>query len=652
MKLTIAHSPIRSILATVLILGAVVFTGWLYLKDSSSAADIRNFDPGNIMSDAVMSNKSTMSIQDIQNFLNSKNYCDNRNVHMAAWYPHLQYNIKDGRFVCMARDSFNGKSAAQIIWQVAQDYSINPQFLIVLLEKEQGLITDTWPNHVQYRTATGFGCPDTAPCDSQYFGLENQLRQAANLFRTVLNGGWSNYPVGNTYVQYHPNAACGGSVINIQNRATSALYRYTPYQPNASALAAGYGTGDGCGAYGNRNTWGLFTDWFGDPTSGIYLDISKAKQDIDYLRSQQPDQMASSVGNVIPEYDSAPRVWQNYEKGVAIWTPTYGAYFIPYNSTYTRWRELGGSIGSLGVPRSAAVYESSDGRTWQNFSGGFIIYTSENGGWEIVPGPIADQWTLTGGSLGDLKRPLSGVTINSNGYRQQKFENGLVVRKDHSSPAYAIIGNMSTTWSGQQSSIGPPTSSTTIEPNGHTWQSFKNSVLIQLPNGQIYPVAYDGFYNKWQQLGGSFGALGRPTSSQTLESDGRLWQNFENGVIIKKAKNSTPYEVKFGPIYDRWQGIGGSVGALGAPRSSAYTETDGRSWQDFEKGTIIESPLTGAWEVEGNFYGYWKEHGGSLGLLGKPTGAKLIEDNGTRWQSFEKGKIVWNPQNGWSIDKA
>ncbi|MBH2007642.1 hypothetical protein I8H83_03500 [Candidatus Saccharibacteria bacterium] len=236
---------------------------YVVFQSTSRAADIRSFDPGNIMSDAVMSNKSSMSVQQIQTFLDSKNACNNTNTHMASWYPHLQYSIRDGKFVCMAKESFGGKSAAQIIWQVAQDYSINPQALIVLLEKEQGLVTDTWPNSVQYRTATGYGCPDTAPCDAQYFGLENQLKQSANLFRVVLNGGWSNYPVGYTFVQYNPNAACGGSLVHIQNRTTSALYRYTPYQPNQSALNAGYGSGDSCGAYGNRNFWLLFTDWFG-----------------------------------------------------------------------------------------------------------------------------------------------------------------------------------------------------------------------------------------------------------------------------------------------------------------------------------------------------------------------------------------------------
>lgn len=263
----------RIIIATlaIVISGIAAILGWTYLAQKTSAADMSKFDPGNIMSDAVMSNKDSMSVQQIQAFLNSKNACNNTNTYMASWYPHLQYTIRDGKFVCMAQDTFNGKSAAQIIWQVGQDYNINPQFLIVLLEKEQGLVTDTWPNHIQYRSATGFGCPDTAACDSKYFGLENQLRNAANLFRTVLNGGWSNYPVGWTYVQYNPNASCGGKVINIQNRATSALYRYTPYQPNQSAINAGYGLGDGCGAYGNRNTWALFTDWFGNPNGGIQI---------------------------------------------------------------------------------------------------------------------------------------------------------------------------------------------------------------------------------------------------------------------------------------------------------------------------------------------------------------------------------------------
>ena len=246
----------------------IAVLSFLIVKNLSiTKATVSGFDAGNIMSDYVMSNSSTMSEADIQNFLKSKNPCNDTRIYLANYYPHLHYNIRDGHFVCMADDIFHGETAAHIIWQAAQDYRINPQVILTLLEKEQGLITDTWPNHKQYNSATGFGCPDTAACDAQYFGLKNQVRHAATLFREVLDGGWTNYPLGNTYVQYNPDPACGGSTINIRSRATSALYRYTPYQPNAGALANHPGTAP-CGAYGNRNFYSFFTDWFGNPTIG------------------------------------------------------------------------------------------------------------------------------------------------------------------------------------------------------------------------------------------------------------------------------------------------------------------------------------------------------------------------------------------------
>ena len=246
-------------------------------KDNNvaDAANLREFDPGYIMSDYQMGNYNSMSEAEIWNFLKQKGNCNDTRTYLADQYTSYSYHIKDGHFVCLADETFgegtaygdgapNGASAAHIIWQAAQDYRINPQVLIVLLQKEQGLITDSWPNNRQYRSATGYGCPDTAACDSKYYGFKNQVRQAASMFRAVLDGGWTNYPLGNNYIQYNPNSSCGGSVVNIRSLATSALYRYTPYQPNSAALNAGYGTGDSCSAYGNRNFYSYFEDWFGE----------------------------------------------------------------------------------------------------------------------------------------------------------------------------------------------------------------------------------------------------------------------------------------------------------------------------------------------------------------------------------------------------
>ena len=251
------------------------------------AANLGAFDPGYIISDYQMGNYNSMSEADIQRFLTSKNPCSNRDW---SYYQRLSANKNytwhwaDGHFVCLSEERFGnndneigfqyGESAAHIIWQAAQDYRINPQVLIVLLQKETGLITDAIPNNGDYRKATGYGCPDTAACSSKYYGFKNQVRNAAALFRTVLDGGWTNYPLGNNYIQYNPNSGCGGSIVNVRSLATSALYRYTPYQPNAAALSAGYSTGDGCSAYGNRNFYSYFEDWFGGITWDGWPDLS------------------------------------------------------------------------------------------------------------------------------------------------------------------------------------------------------------------------------------------------------------------------------------------------------------------------------------------------------------------------------------------
>ena len=268
----------RTFLGAIFFFCMVATLSFLMMRglNSTSAA---GFSAGNIMSDAVMSDYDSMTVEEIQAFLTEKNPCDNRNYALyqeqSSLYPGVTWHWEggsDGHFVCLSEERFgdgtvigSGQTAAEIIYQAAQDYRINPQVLIVLLQKEQGLITDTYPHSGQYHSATGYGCPDTAACDTKYYGFKNQVRNAAALFRHVLDNGYAPYPEQTTgvYVRFSPNTSCGSSEVFIENRATSALYRYTPYQPNAAALAAGYGTGDVCSAYGNRNFYLYFTDWFG-----------------------------------------------------------------------------------------------------------------------------------------------------------------------------------------------------------------------------------------------------------------------------------------------------------------------------------------------------------------------------------------------------
>lgn len=275
------------------------------VDSDAGAASLAEFDPGYIISDWQMGNYASMTEAEIQAFLTAKNSCWQTSydyyLELTAASPGVKWHYEDGHFVCLSEELFGdgevigkGETAAHVIWQAAQDYRINPQVLLVLLQKETGLITDPIPNNYDYRKATGYGCPDTAPCSAEYYGLKNQIRHAAALFRTVLDGGWTNYPLGVNYVQYNPSWECGGSEVNIRSLATSALYRYTPYQPNAGALAAGYGTAY-CGAYGNRNFYLYFQDWFGGITEeGEWLSLDTPR----YMISKKNIAYFSVGGNV------------------------------------------------------------------------------------------------------------------------------------------------------------------------------------------------------------------------------------------------------------------------------------------------------------------------------------------------------------------
>ncbi|MEO6826817.1 MAG: hypothetical protein ABI255_04285 [Microbacteriaceae bacterium] len=237
----------------------------------AAAVDGSGFDPGNIISDANFFNGSAMDANSVQAFLNAQvptcrsGYTCLKDYRQDTW-------SRAADPMCNAYSGAAGESAAQIIARVGIVCNVSQKVLLVLLQKEQSLVSDTWPGAGQYRSATGFGCPDTAPCDAEFYGFYNQVYKAAWQYKRYTNPPGTSafftwFPVGHvSNVLYNPNGGCGSAPVVIRNQATAALYYYTPYQPNAAALANMYGEGDACSAYGNRNFWRLYSDWFGSPT--------------------------------------------------------------------------------------------------------------------------------------------------------------------------------------------------------------------------------------------------------------------------------------------------------------------------------------------------------------------------------------------------
>lgn len=258
--------------------------GLLSVLNDKATAGVPDWNAGYIISDQVFTDTSRMSVSQIQTFLNSKvPNCDTYGQALSEFggpdtngdgkvqrWEWGQANYSQTIFPCLKDVRVaDGRSAAQVIYDVSQQYGINPQVFMVLLQKEQGLVTDTWPLNRQYRAATGYGCPDTAACDSQYYWLDNQIEWSGKMYRAIMDNSpswYTPYELGNNFIKYNPNNSCGGSNVYIQNRATQALYNYTPYQPNQATLDAGWGTAY-CGAYGNLRFFQYFTSWFG-PTRG------------------------------------------------------------------------------------------------------------------------------------------------------------------------------------------------------------------------------------------------------------------------------------------------------------------------------------------------------------------------------------------------
>lgn len=270
------------------------------VQTKAFAASALDWQPGSIISDSIFYNGNDMTTEQIQTFLNTKvSTCDIWGTQPSEYGggTRAQYGASRGYpapYICL-KDYYENPtthennltvtagqlapipsgalSAAQIIKNASTTYNISARALLVLLHKESSgpLTVDTWPFPTQYRNAMGYGCPDTAPCDPAYAGLYNQITNAASQFVKYKNNptGYRHSAGHLNSVLYNPSSSCGASSVFIKTNATAGLYNYTPYQPNQAALNNLYGTGDACSAYGNRNFWRIYTDWFGSTQSPI-----------------------------------------------------------------------------------------------------------------------------------------------------------------------------------------------------------------------------------------------------------------------------------------------------------------------------------------------------------------------------------------------
>lgn len=210
-----------------------------------------DFNPNNIISDQEILDANAMSLAEIDAFLKSQggfiafnSFADPFGATLSA--AELIYNAAHN-FECDTAEQYRSYTRAQKE-QLCRPATINPKFLIVLLQKEQSLITAQNPTQKQLDWATGYGVCDSCSMDDpaiqRWKGFGKQVNSAAlQFFDYVKNPRLYRYKAGQTYTV--TNTGREPSVITIENNATAGLYNYTPHVYN-----------------GNYNFWKLWQRYF------------------------------------------------------------------------------------------------------------------------------------------------------------------------------------------------------------------------------------------------------------------------------------------------------------------------------------------------------------------------------------------------------
>lgn len=637
LKGSLVRSLFRSLgFALVLVLAVGVMQATT-TEQSAEAANPYAFNPSNIISDQVFYNPNTMNEASVQAFLNAMvpscaaGYTCLRNFSQST-------TSRSADAMCNGYAGAPNEPAARIIVKVALSCGINPQVLIVTLQKEQTLVTSRAPTSWAWKASMGYACPDTAACDTQYYGFYNQVYSGAWQFKRYGNPpGTSNYftwyPVGGyANVAYHPNAACGAPRTYIANKATAALYYYTPYQPNANALAAGYGaSGDPCSSYGNRNFFLYFSDWFGSVGS-------PGPAFIDAVYNSSGGQRGP-LGAAVTDYIAISGGYvRGYANGAITWAAPLGAHIL-MNPFRDYFNAHGGIAGPFGWPTSDAATIGS-GQV-QGFQGGAVTNTAANGLLNIM-GSLRPVYNTLGGLSGPLGWPTNN-TACSGATCVQTFEQGKLtttgngsaysITNDQMIAAYQAAGGASGRLG---AAVGPTVANLTA--GGGMLQSYANGVIAWTAAGGAHALS-GAIRTQFGALGGLGGYLGWPTGDQTCDTNNLCSQAFQGGTVYADANGATT--VMQAAILDLYTAMGGPSGTLGAPIGSSNPIGSGRV-QAFQNGAIAWSSIGGAQALTGSIRTAYGELGGVGGSFGWPvTGTNSFADNGGgQAQGFQNGVIL------------
>lgn len=608
--------------------------------------DSADFDPSYIVSDAQFFDDDALTEAQIQAFLDLKiGACDNTrclNVYKMDTFTRDATQVNGISDLCGRYEGANAETAARIIYKVQTACHISAKVILTTLQKEQGLVTSTAPSKTKLKIAMGYGCPDTAPCDERYYGFYNQVYMAASQLKryTDTNSSyWGSKRVGTTVkIGYHPNsfadpATCGKKSVYIGNKATHALYLYTPYTPNAAALANLWGTGDSCSSYGNRNFWRNYNAWF------------NLKEELYSRVAALPSATKTALGTVTSDAgcpDTANTCVINYQTGVVSFSFMGSSVQVSFGAIGTEYKNAGGPSGSLGAIVGAQETISAGGTGYrQRFTNGYI-YQTPGGTTYILTNAMNTYYVGQGGPTGALGWPASEARCASTRC-DQLFDNGLIL--PNSSNALTVVsgatGDALFEAGGINASWGAPTANSVAV----TTTSFGNGTKQVFANGTAYEkagaVAFVGssLAPAVNAVGGQ-NVVGWPTGS-TKVSGANRYQVFSAGTLFGSTTHSNGYLLPTA-MATVWTAAGGATSHLGFPNAAAQAITNAASQAGsvvtFTKGAIISSPL-GVFAQPAAIRAKYLTAGGSAGTYGYPIATPTLS-NGTWSQRYQNGTLT------------
>ena len=454
-----------------------------------------------------------------------------------------------------------GLSAADIIEEIGVACGISEKVILVLLQKEQGLVTSSTPSASSFAFATGYNCPDSTGCDPAYGGFFYQVYYAARQFKFYrANPTHFNFQAGRANaILFSPNASCGSGSVVIQNQATAGLYDYTPYQPNAAALANLTGSGDSCSSYGNRNFWVYYNAWFGSPTIGTSL-LRTAADSTVYLVSGTVKSPISDVAiyNALFPLGQVATVSQSVLDGYTASHPVGRSLRGPDGSIY--FFDAGIILGFTSCAQAVDYGASCDSTGYTQLTAGQIsaftmgpnvtpvLGTVEGGRYWITGGTKREILDSTSQALASLPASMNVLTENAVAvlpYGQPVTRDSVFAQTRGSSSYSYLQGAVKYPVVGDPTQIGAvknavgALSAASIALITASGSSFTGVVTSpSQPDAQI--LTSTGRFDWPVGIAGYTGAGSLPTT-QSLVDSYPLLGTIGVGTFIKTASNATIY---------------------------------------------------------------------------------------------------------------